>query len=123
MQLFRDGFPVLGSQFSVLRGMYVDRFVQTHFLLRGSQNFTLRKLLMTNHVGHMTYQSPNFQYVSTKLQDYFACIDKSKTSICVTTAINFNASRFPTSSVFSYSFNFHLGLRSFLDTFIICEYM
>lgn len=82
-QLSRDDFPVLGSQSSVLRGAWIDCFIQIRFLLGGWANFTLswglcsrknllRKLLMTNHKGHVAHQWFNFQDMLLKFQDYFS---------------------------------------------------
>lgn len=81
LQLVRDGFQAFGSHFFVLRGLYIDCFVQIHFLLKGWSNLTLLrglssrknligKLLMTNHMGHMTYHWFDFQYMLMNLQDY-----------------------------------------------------
>lgn len=73
---------------------------------------------MTNHKGHMAHQLFDFQDMLLNLQDYFAFIDKTSIFVIAT-----NMSRFPTSTVISYHFNSHFGLPSFLDIFMICEYM
>lgn len=83
LQTTRDDFPVLGFQPFVLRGVWIDCSIQIHFLLGGWANFTLsrglcsrknllRKLLMTNHKGHVAHQWFNFQDMLLKFQDYFA---------------------------------------------------